>query len=102
MKSIYYSIHDLRKISGDFQNAQAVVVKLGILHRQVDVALGPFDILFALLEQFHGEFLQGQILHCARLQIAQGGLRQKLLVFLLVATLSVVASQGKRRHGVDA
>ena len=59
------SVHDLRKRTRDFEDAQTVIVELGILHRRIDVEFCPRDLFFTLIEQANGQILQSKVFHRA-------------------------------------
>ena len=79
------SVHDLRKRTRDFEDAQTVVVELGIFHRRVDVLFCPFDMLVAFLKQTQGQCLKRHVLHRAALRVAQRSLDEIFLVAVLLA-----------------
>ena len=88
-------VHDLWKCARDFEDAQTVVVELGILHRRIDVEFCPRNLFFALIEQANGQILQGEVFHRAVLQVAHRRLDHIFYIFILFSSHPIIARQCK-------
>ena len=65
--------HDARQLLRDAENAQFVMVELGIVEREVEIARGSFGIALIFLEEVHGQLLKREILFQRAELVGDGG-----------------------------
>ena len=64
----------------DFEYAQPGVVRLGVVHGDVDVAHGVVDLVLVVFEEIGGEVLQRQVFLGRADDVAAAGLHEVFLV----------------------